>query len=130
MGFDLSELDSVDLQALRLGAQVMSHKAELAERPRVEVFFTTLQVTVDDELARRKGEPDTKPLVSVDTLPLLAAVEGADPDQTGVGAPPVATEADRQLAAEYLDLLQTNIRLSGPVRQAVRALRDQLGPDY
>jgi len=51
---DLSHLDAIDLQALRLGAQVMVHKAELAARPRVELFFRGLQLTVDEELARRR----------------------------------------------------------------------------
>jgi hypothetical protein len=117
---DLSDLDAVDLQSLRLGAQVMSHKAELAARPRVEIFFKGLQLTVDEELARRKRAPDDKPLVSPSTLPLRV------PDPAAEGA----VEADRRLAAEYLDLLGANDRLSLSVRQAVRTLREQLGPDY
>jgi hypothetical protein len=117
---DLSELDSVDLASLRLGAQVMSHKAELAARPRVETFFKALQLTVDEELARRKQTDDDKPLVSVADLPLAGLAPGITP----------ATDEDRTLAAEYLDLLHANVRLSEPVRHAVRTLRNQLGPDY
>ncbi len=117
---DLSELDAVDLHSLRLGAQVMSHKAELAERPRVEIFFKGLQLTVDEELARRRRAPDDKPLVSLSTLPLGVRDAAAQ----------AALEADRRLAAEYLDLLGANDRLSPSVRQAVRTLREQLGPDY
>jgi hypothetical protein len=117
--FDLSDLDGVDLSALRLGAQVMSHKAELASRPRVETFFKTLQSKVDEEIARRRREPDGKPLLSLNVLPIdVAAAE----------APP--TDEDRQLTAEYLDLLGSNVRLSPPVREAVRSLREALGPDY
>lgn len=120
---DLSGLDTVDLQALRLGAQVMKHKAEYAARPRVEVYFKGLQLTVDFELARRKHPSDDKPLVSVDELPLADA---------GVRAGPAAAASleDRQLAAEYLDILEANDRLSQPVREACRTLREQLGPDY
>jgi hypothetical protein len=117
---DLSELDSVDLASLRLGAQVMSHKAELAARPCVETFFKALQLTVDEELARRKQTPDEKPLVSAAELPLAGLASTT--------APP--TDEDRTLAAEYLDLLHANARLSEPVRHAVRTLRRQLGPDY
>ena len=118
---DLSALDGVDLQSLRLGAQIMGHKAELAERPRVETFFKGLQLTVDAELARRKREPDDKPLVSVSALPLLQQ------DAAGRAA---ATDEDRRLTAELLDLLGGNERLSPPVRHAVRTLREHLGPDY
>jgi hypothetical protein len=117
---DLSALDGVDLQALRLGAQIMGHKAELAARPRVETFFKGLQMTVDEELARRKREPDDKPLVSVAELPLAGLAETAVP----------ATPEDRRLTAELLDLLGGNERLSPPVRHAVRTLREHLGPDY
>jgi hypothetical protein len=123
---DLSELDAVDLAALRLGAQVMTHKAQLAARPRVEVFFHTLEATVDEEVARRRREPDDTPLVSLDALPLVGGTDAATSDAPA----PTATEEDRRLAADYLDLLQTNIRLSGPVRAAVRSLREQLAPDY
>ena len=117
---DLTELDSVDLASLRLGAQVMSHKAELASRPRVEVFFKSLQGTVDEELVRRRATPDDKPLVSVVDL---AAIGAAQSDVA-------ATGEDRRLAAELLDLLGANERLSEPVRHAVRSLRERLGPDY
>jgi hypothetical protein len=118
---DLSDLDGVDLTALRLGAQVMSHKAELAARPRVETFFKTLQWKVDEEIARRRHESDTKPLASFAALPLATADAAAQ-------APP-STE-DRRLTAEYLDILGANDRLSPPVRQAFRTLREALGPDY
>ena len=123
---DLSDLDSIDLQALRLGAQVMEHKAELAEHPRVEFFFKGLQLTVDEELARRKRVPDDKPLISAAALPLAGI--GADPG--GVAPTPNPTEDDRRLAAEYLDLLGANERLSPSVREACRTLRQHLGPDY
>jgi len=118
--FDLTELDAVDLDALRLGAQVMTHKAQLAARPRVEVFFKTLQATVDEEVARRRLNADEKPLVAVADLPVVTGAMAAEVE---------AVAEDRQLAADYLDLLGTNIRLSEPVRHAVRTLRDNLAPD-
>lgn len=117
---DLSDLDGVDLTALRLGAQVMSHKAELAARPRVETFFKTLQWKVDEEIARRRQDIERKPLASLGLLP-VAAAEAAQPP---------ATAEDRQLTAEYLDLLGSNDRLSPSVRHAFRTLRELLGPDY
>ena len=117
---DLSDLDSIDLQALRLGAQVMSHKAELAARPRGETFFKGLQLRVDEELARRKQAPDHKPLISLSVLPLAI-------DDAAITPP---TEEDRRLAAEYLELLGANDRLSATVRDACRTLRQHLGPDY
>jgi hypothetical protein len=117
---DLSELDSVDLAALRLGAQVMSYKADLAARPRVDVFFKGLQRTVDEEVARRKHVPDDKPLIGMSQLPLAELAPSPTP----------VTDEDRRLAAELLDLMGANERLSPPVRHAVRTLREQLGPDY
>ena len=120
---DLSDLDPLDLQSLRLGAQVMEHKAELASRPRVEFFFKGLQLTVDEELARRKRVADDKPLVSIRALPLTPP---ADPAATQ----PASRSDDRRLAAAYLELLEANDRLSPSVRQACRTLRAELGPDY
>jgi hypothetical protein len=98
----------------------MGHKAELASRPRVETFFKGLQWKVDEELARRRREPDTKPLIGLGTLPIL----------TGDAATPPSTDEDRRIAAEYLEILGANDRLSPSVRDACRTLREQLGPDY
>ena len=117
---DLTDLDGVDLTSLRLGAQIMSHKAELASRPRVETFFKGLQWKVDEEIARRRREPDTKALIGLGTLPIVTTDAAASPP----------TEDDRRLAAEYLEILGANDRLSPSVRDACRTLREQLGPDY
>lgn len=103
---DLSELDPVDLAALRLAAQVMGHKAELAARPHVETFFRGLQGTVDGEISRRRQVPGGRTPTWVGELP--------------------STE-DLRLTAEYLDLLRANTLLPAPVRDAVRQLREQLG---
>jgi len=120
---DLSSLDTVDLQALRLGAQVMKQKAEYAARPRVEVYFKGLQLTVDSELARRKSASDDKPLVAAAELPPIGSSDTAAHARA-------ASAEDRRLAAEYLDLLEANDRLSPSVREACRTLREQLEPDY
>ncbi len=113
---DLAALDTVDLAALRLGAQVMGYKAGLAGRPRVEVFFGAIRVGVDTELARRGRSSD-----GLEILPLIvrmpSAVEG-----------PAATSEDRAVAAEYLALLCANPRLSEGVRAACETLRVQLEP--
>jgi hypothetical protein len=113
---DLSELDGVDLDALRLGAQVMRHKAELAERPRVESFFREIALTVDQEIARRRRTPDDRPLVALADLPLVGvAVPAAGP-----------TADDRRMTADLLALLGGNDRLSPPVRNAWRVLREHV----
>ena len=127
---DLSGLATLDLEALRLGAQVMRHKAELAARPTVESYFLRLQFTLDAELSRRRREPDHRPLVSLAALP-LAAHDGSGASEPGGdhAAAGAALLEDRRLATEYLDLLGANDRLSPAVRQAVRTLQDHLAPD-
>ena len=111
---DLTGLDPVDLQALRLGAQVMGYRAGLAERPRVVLFFTALRVGVDVELARR-GRP-------VGTMPPVAL-----PPHVPAGVTSEAMPAgDRRLAEEYLGILAANDRLSPAVREACIDLRTSL----
>ena len=109
---DLSALDGVDLEALRLGAQVMTYKAGLADQPRVEAFFASLRIGVDGELASRDRSGRRGALV---------AVALADPEPL-----PGATREDALLVQEYLDLLSGNPRLSPAVRDACDAIRAQL----
>jgi hypothetical protein len=132
---DLSGLGTADLQALRLGFQVMRHKAELAARPRVEAWFARLLLTLDSEEALRRRVPDGGPLVSVSALPVLAADLAAAP---GARAEAVAGTAgpeenaspaeDRRVTLDYLDLLLANDRLAPGVRQVIRTIRDQFTP--
>jgi hypothetical protein len=125
---DLSTLGIADLQALRLGAQVMRHKAELAVRPRVEGYFSRLLLTLDAELARRRSVSDASPVVSLSSLPLAAPDAGTTTTSTE-GTPSanrISLVEDRRVAAEYLDLLGANDRLSPAVRLAVRTLRENL----
>ena len=110
---DLSTLEPADLRALRLGAQVMSHKAALEQRPRVGVVFAALSAGVEAELARR---------------------DQACPEGTGSVILPFAEREDRlveagedrRLLGEYLDLLCANAGLSAAVRGAYDVIRDQL----
>ena len=112
---DLSELDGVDLEALRLGAQVMTYKAGLADKPRVEAFFAALRIGVDGELTRRDRSGRRGASVAVDF-----ADRGPLPD---------ARVDDAVLVREYLDLLSSNPRLSPAVRDVFDAIRLQLsGP--
>ena len=125
---DLSGLGLLDLQALRLGAQVMGHKAMLAERPRVEGYFSRLLFTLEAEVSQRRGVPDGWPLVSPSTLALGAPDAGPQAGGTEAELPAkrLALVEDRRVAAEYLDLLGANDSLSDAVREAVRALRESL----
>ena len=101
----LTALADGDLVALRLGAQVLAHKAELAERVQVAAYFEALEQAVLVELASR--------------TPGLRAVS-APP---AVGLAPAADAEDRRLTAEYLGLLVANERLSPQLHDLCRALR-------
>ena len=109
---DLSAFEPEDLRGLRLGAQVMRHRAGLAVRPWVVAFFVALDLEVDQELARR--ERACVPCGSI-TLTFDELV-----DRSGEG------REDRRLLAEYLDVLGGNPRLSMAVRQACASMGDQL----
>jgi hypothetical protein len=113
---DLTALDPVDLQALRLGAQVMGYKAGLAERPRVVLFFTALRAGVDIELARRGRPVQTAPVPLPPHVPAGVTVEAIPAD-------------DRRVVGEYLELLGANSRLSPAVREACIGLRNSLDAD-
>jgi hypothetical protein len=108
-GAHLVDLTSDDLVALRLAAQVMSHRAQLAGRPRVGLYFDSLESAVMAEQAARGQEGNR--VVSAAEL----VVPGAD---------------DRRLLAEYLGLLVGNEGLSDAVRRVCRSLaaRDAISP--
>lgn len=105
----LTALADADLVALRLGAQVLAHKAELEDRPRVAAYFELLEQSVLAELASR-----TRGM----------RVETERPEVT-LGD--VADAEDRRLTAEYLGLLVANERLSPGLRDLCRALRARDG---
>jgi hypothetical protein len=98
-GLALSEID-----ALRLAAQVLAHKAALAGLPRVEMFFATVEAEAAAEGAAR-GQRG------------LRGEGGADPWRT---AP--MTPADHAMIAAYLELLYGNDGLSPAVRSVARGL--------
>jgi hypothetical protein len=110
---DLSAFGVADLHAVRLGAQIMSHKAALERRPRVEGLFAALGVGVDGELARRDQGPSAG-----NGSVVLAFAQGDDR--------PADAREDHRLLGEYLDLLRANPRLSAAVRGAYDSIRDQL----
>jgi hypothetical protein len=105
----LSALADADLVALRLGAQVLAHKAELAERARVATYFELLERSVLAEVASR-------------TRGMRAVTERQE-----VSLGDLADAEDRRLIAEYLGLLVSNERLSPELRDLCRALRAQDG---
>lgn len=104
----LEALSDADLAALRLSSQVLAHKAALADMPRVEMFFTTIEGEVAAEGAAR-GQRGQR------------GEEGVDPWRT---AP--LTRGDRAAITAYLELLNGNEGLSPAVR---RVARDLLGAE-
>jgi hypothetical protein len=112
----LDVLASGDLEALGLASQVLAHKAALADMPRVEMFFMSVEAEVAAEAAARgqRGKPGQH------GDPGLHGGTGegsADPWRT---AP--LTPTDRAAIRAYLELLRDNERLSPAVREYVRGL--------
>jgi hypothetical protein len=101
----LDDLETADLHALRLAAQVMRHKAELDSRPMVADYFARLGTLATSELARR-GEA-------------LRVI----PTPTPLGLAPDADAEDRRVLGEYLTLLVANERLPQALRDVSRRLR-------
>lgn len=95
----LAQLSGDDLAALRLSAQVMAHRAELAGRPRVTLYFESLEAAVMAEQAGR-GQAGASSDAAA-PAPLLLTSIGAD---------------DSALLADCFSLLVGNERLSEAVR--------------
>ncbi len=100
----LEGLAASDLEALALASQVLAHKAALADMPRVEMFFTSLEAEMTAEGAARSQRG-------------RRGDETADPWQGGP-----LTPVDRAAIAAYLELLAGNDRLSPAVREYARRL--------
>jgi hypothetical protein len=100
----MDELTDADLEALRLSAQVMGHKAVVEEHPLVGDFFVRLEEAFRERIAARGAD---KRLVRP-ARPALDAAGGDD---------------DRRLVMEYLGLLAANERLSPAVRRVCRELQ-------
>ena len=109
---ELATLTVEDLAALRLAAQVMGHRAHLAGRPQVGLYFDGLESAVMAEQAARAQVGSIK----VSTTAAMVAVPGAD---------------DRRLIGEYLELLVLNDGLSENVRRLCAGLRarDAIGAE-
>jgi hypothetical protein len=101
----LGDLETADLHALRLAAQVMRHRAELDGRPLVADYFARLGLVATSELATR-GE----------ALRVIAT-------PTPLGLAPDADAEDRRVLGEYLTLLVANERLPQSLREVSRQLR-------
>ncbi len=106
----LADLTDADLVGLRLAAQVLGHKAELAGRARVAAFFGDLELAAQSELASRATGIR---VVTRDGRPTLD--DAAD-------------QGDEQLVEEYLALLAGNERLSPELRALCAALRQRSQP--
>jgi hypothetical protein len=107
---ELGRLSDPDLQALRLGAEVMGHKALAENRPLVADYFRRLENTLRARIAGADSADDDSE--DGGTLP---------------GVDPSADTADRVLIADYLGLLATNDRLSPELRDVCRQLRARDG---
>lgn len=103
---DVAHLSVADLRALRLGAEVLAHRAELDRRGHVGAYFRRLEDAIRGEIARR-ARPEDRP--------------SAPPSVVEPGAP--AEPDDRRVVAEYLGFLIANERLAPAVREFCRALR-------
>lgn len=113
LDLDLSVLDADDLRALRLGAQVLGHRAALEARPRVATLFATLTSGADGALARR-GRSDGAWSERI----TLTFDESSDRPEESV--------EDRRLLVEYVTLLAGNPRLTAGVRGVFLSLGERL----
>ncbi len=113
LDLDLSVLDAEDLRALRLGAQVLGHRAALEARPRVATFFAALTSGADTALARR-GRSDG---AWSERITLMLDEPGDEPD---------GSVEDRRLLVEYVNLLGGNSRLTDGVRRVFMSLGERL----
>jgi len=103
---DLATLSGDDLAALRLAAQVMAHRAQLAAAPQVALYFESLESGVMAEQAARAQSQ----------RPAHDANAAARP-RTGIALlSPISGMPDVQLANDYLELLSSNDGLSPAVR--------------
>ncbi len=109
---ELATLTVEELSSLRLAAQVMGHRAHLAGRPQVGLYFDGLESAVMAEQAARAQVGSFK----VSTTVAMVAVPAAD---------------DRRLIGEYLELLVANEGLSDNIRRLCAGLRarDAIGAE-
>jgi hypothetical protein len=110
---ELSDLTIVDLEALRLAAQVMAHRAHLMGSAQVGLYFESLESAVHAELAARgQQERSTGPSIGSSGPPVVSAL-----------LTPARGSAEALLALDHLDLLASNQGLSPDVRAYCSGLR-------
>jgi hypothetical protein len=109
----LAGLSLGGLASLRLAAQVMAHRAQLAGRPGVALYFDSLEASVLAEQAARAQTTRASELTTG------RREENALPELLVSGA----RSADRRLIAEYLALLTANEQLPDEVRRLCRHLQ-------
>jgi hypothetical protein len=110
---DLSVLGTEDLEALRLGAQVLSHRADLEGRSRVATFFSALGRGADEALTRRSRSDGAWTGALTIVLDQRADSPGEELE-------------DHRLLTQYLDLLGNNPQLSVGVRAICGSIRGRL----
>lgn len=109
----LTALTTDELTALRLAAQVMSHRALLAGTSAAALYFDSLATAVDAEEAARAQAGNgarasvTRGAEAIAAPLLLQGARGED---------------DRRVVGDYLALLADNERLPAGVRDVCRAL--------
>ena len=102
-------LTAAELASLRLSAQVMAHKADLANSQAARLFFESLEAAVMAEEAGRaqSSVPRYRPADDASMAGLLSLA---------------TNRSDRTVIAEYLGLLAANDRLPHAVRLFCRRL--------
>ena len=109
-GVSLADMSPQDLDALRLAAQVMAHRAALADLPRVALYFerieaeTLAEQAASAQLGRRMAGP----------APGVISI---------IGDRAATSDGDRAVIGEYLDLLVANGGLPKSVRDWLGGLR-------
>lgn len=114
MPASLDNLTTAELAALRLSAQVMAHKAELANSQVARLFFESLEAAA---MAEEAGRSQSTP---------RRADHSEDANVTGL-LRLSANHADRSVVSEYLGVLAANDRLPSAVRLVFRRLELVIG---
>lgn len=105
----LDSLTTPELAALRLSAQVMAHRADLAGAQAARIFFESLEAAV---MAEEAGRGQTRP---------RAASSAHGSGVAGLLSLP-ASRSDRALITDSLAQLASNDRLPPAIRQLCRRL--------
>jgi hypothetical protein len=113
ISLDFSVLGVEDLEGLRLGAQVLSHRAALEGRPRVADFLAALGRGADEALTKRSRTDGAWG----GSLALVLEEPGDRLDES---------IDDHRLLIQYLSLLSDNPQLSAGVRSVCGSITTRL----